>query len=109
MSHTSLLLTSLMMMALVIYLAPGVVALNRGHILRNVALWLAIFLGLALVYKYVGPDSPHPLFNLPEAMQGMKANRPTLTPPPAASDDAGKTENKDAPENGDMGYTPPKE
>jgi hypothetical protein len=77
MNRTSLILTALMFLSLTIFMAPGIFALNRGKILQTIALWLAIFLGLALIYKNFGPDSPHPMFRLPEAMTPSR----TLTPP----------------------------
>jgi len=103
MSHLSMILTGLMTLAMVIFIAPGIFALNRGHILRNIALWLAIFLGLTLIYQNFGPDSPHPLFGMPDAMRGMnKSEALKLLPPkdavPAKSDDSGAD-----------GFTPPKE
>jgi hypothetical protein len=103
MSHLSMILSGLMTLAMVIFIAPGIFALNRGHILRNIALWLAIFLGLTLFYQNFGPDSAHPLFNMPDSMQGMnKSEGLKLTPPktPASAD-------KD--DNGADGFTPPKE
>jgi cytochrome c biogenesis protein CcdA len=107
MSHTSMILSSLMMMAMLVFFAPNIFALNRGHILRNIALWLAIFLGLALFYQNFGPDSPHPLFQTPAAMQGMKPT-PPLTPPPASKDKIDK-DTKDDDGSGAQGFTPPKE
>jgi hypothetical protein len=68
MNRASLILTALMMISLTLFIAPGVFALNRGKILQTIAMWLAIFLGLALVYKNFGPGSPHPMFQLPAAM-----------------------------------------
>jgi hypothetical protein len=62
MNRVSLVLTALLMISIMIMMSPGVLALNRGKILQTIALWLAIFLGLALIYKNFGPDSPHPLF-----------------------------------------------
>ena len=103
MSHLSMILTGLMTLAMVIFIAPGIFALNRGHILRNVALWLAIFLGLTLFYQNFGPDSPHPLFNMPDAMQGMNKSEGLKLMPPKESAPA----NKD--DNGADGFTPPKE
>ena len=104
MSQTSIIITSLMMLAMAVFLAPNIFALNRGHILRNIALWLAIFLGLALFYQNFGPDSPHPLFQLPDSMQGMKP-APALSPPPTK-----EPSNKDGKGNDDpLGFTPPKE
>jgi len=98
MSHTSMILTALMTMAMLVFIAPNIFALNRGHILRNVALWLAIFMGLAVIYQTFGPDSPHPLFQLPSAMSGMHRS-PLLTP----------STTKDDQDTGAQGFTPPKE
>ena len=69
MNRVSLILTALMMISITVFMAPGVLAMNRGKVLQTIALWLAIFLGLALIYKNFGPDSAHPLFHLPDAMQ----------------------------------------
>jgi len=68
MNRISLILTALMMVSIMIFWAPGVLAMNRGKLLQTIALWLAIFLALALIYKNFGPDSPHPLFNFPGGM-----------------------------------------
>jgi hypothetical protein len=101
MSHTSMILTGLMMMAMVVFLAPNIFALNRGHILRNVALWLAIFFALALIYQTFGPESPHPLFQAPASMAGMNKKEVPKFLVPAPE--------KDGNDNGEQGYTPPKE
>ncbi len=55
MDKTTQILSALFGVAIVLMLAPSVFALNRGKILRNIALWVAIFLGLAVAYKTVGP------------------------------------------------------
>ncbi|MDE2029501.1 MAG: hypothetical protein KGI97_02940 [Alphaproteobacteria bacterium] len=108
MSHTSMILTGLMLVALVIFLAPNIFAFNRGRILRNVALWLAIFLGLAAFYKSFGPGSPHPLFNLPEAMQGMHRAGPAVPlPAPAEKKPEQKNGSVAAPKTATP-VTPPK-
>jgi hypothetical protein len=98
-------------MAMVVVIAPNVFAINRGYILRNIAIWLAIFLGLALVYKTFGPDSPHPLFQLPEAMSGMRGIPAENRTPPDASGKNSKDngDDGDGKDNGEQGYTPPKE
>jgi hypothetical protein len=69
MNRASLILTALMMISITILMSPGVLAMNHGKILQRIALWLAIFLGLALIYKNFGPDSPHPFFHAPDSMR----------------------------------------
>jgi len=105
MSNISMVLTGLMTMALLVFLAPNIFALSRGHVLRNIALWLAVFLGLALVYQNLGPDSPHPLFQLPASMSGMHGVSLEQNAPAATPDKESKGESDD----GAQGYTPPKE
>ncbi len=105
MSHVSMILSGLMMMALVVFFAPNVFALNRGHVLRNVALWLAIFLGLAAFYQTFGPESAHPLFQLPASMSGMnRSEAPTLSAPSSKDEKDGNDT-----DTGAQGFTPPKE
>lgn len=41
--------------ALAALIMPSVVTMNQGKMVRNIALWLAIFLGLAVVYRFFGP------------------------------------------------------
>lgn len=57
MDQTTQILSGLFGVAIVLIMAPSVFALNRGTILRNSALWIAIFLGLAIAYKLVGPQA----------------------------------------------------
>jgi hypothetical protein len=87
---------------MVLFFAPGIFAFNRGRVLRNIALWLAIFLGLALVYRNFGPDSPHPLFQLPDSMTGMHE---TIRPLPVGPE----TGDKKGDDSGESGFTPPSE
>ncbi len=106
MSHTSMILSGLLLLTMVVFFAPGIFLMNRGKILRNIALWLAIFLGLALIYKAFGPDSPNPLFQLPDSMSGMHKENAA----PAATDKEGKKESeKDQNDAGEQGFTPPTE
>jgi len=106
MPHLSMILSGLLMMAMVVVVAPSIFALNRGHILRNTAVWLAIFVVLALIYTNFGPDSPHPLFNMPASMAGMNRNEaPKLVLPSTVKE--GDT--KDNTDTGEQGFTPPKE
>jgi hypothetical protein len=90
MNHVSVALTAIMLLGLVVFMAPGILALNRGKILRNIAIWLAIFAGLGLFYQYFGPGR-------------MTSGTPPLimqnTIPPAP----------DAKSGGSQGFTPPKE
>ncbi len=82
-------LTALMLLGLVIFLAPNVLARNRGKILRNIAIWLAVFVVLAFVYKTFGPG--HGMGGFSGAMQEQ--------PPPDSNNN----------NNGNQGFTPPKE
>ena len=68
MNRLSMILTALMMISITIFWLPGVLAMNHGKILQTIALWLAIILGLALIYKNFGPESEHPLFHFPAGM-----------------------------------------
>ena len=88
MNRVSLLLGALMMLCMVVLIAPGILALNHGKILRNTALWLAVFLGLGLMYKNFGPDSPHPLVQdiVRFRKQPADATPPAPTTPQPATD-----------------------
>jgi len=55
MDKTTLILSSLTTVALAFIIAPGVIAMNRGKMLRNIAAWLAIFLLLGIFYNNFGP------------------------------------------------------
>ena len=37
--------------------------------MQNIALWLLVFVILGLIYKNFGPESPNPMFTLPEGMR----------------------------------------
>ena len=76
MNRVTLILFALMLISITIFWSPGILAMNRGKILQTTALWLAIFLGVTLFYKNFGPDSPHPLFHLPEGMVRSVAPSP---------------------------------
>lgn len=55
MDKINLMLASLAIVAMAFIVAPSVIAMNRGKMLRNIAIWLAIFLALGLVYNNFGP------------------------------------------------------
>ncbi len=81
MSNLSMILGTIFLLLMVLMVSPNVFAINRGNVLRNVALWLAVFIGLAFVYKTFGPESPAPLFRLPKSMSGMnRKEAPKLLP-----------------------------
>ena len=90
MSKTSLILSVLMTVALVVLIAPGIFAMNRGKTLRNIALWLAIFTGLALIYQNFGPGSTHQLFSY--RLGGVSTDK-----------------SGDEKPDGSQGFTPPRE
>jgi hypothetical protein len=88
MDKTSLVLTGLITVAFALMLAPSVFAMNRGKVLRNIALWLLIFLGLGLVYQNFGPGKTH-------SLSSMISNE--------------KTDANGEQTGADQGYIPPKE
>ncbi len=101
MNKLSLVLTAVTVGAMIVFMAPSIFALNRGHILRNIALWLAIFCGLGLIYQNFGPGSSHPLFSTPMSRAGEQ--------PPAVAAPAATDKPDEAKPSGDQGFTPPKE
>ena len=106
MSPISMILTGLMIAAMLLFIAPNVLAMNRGYILRNIALWLAIFVGLSLVYKTFGPEGTLPLFGTPASHQDMSKEEALKLPVGDAEDkENAKTEN----DAGAAGFAPPKE
>ena len=91
MNHISIALTAILMLALVVFMAPNIFALNRGKVLRNIAIWLAIFAGLGLFYQNFGPGKS----SLIPTSAGVEQDE-------AATPAAVKN-------SGDKGFTPPKE
>jgi len=55
MDKSSLIISGLISVSMVIMFAPRILASNKGRVLRNIAIWVAIFLCLALIYKHFGP------------------------------------------------------
>lgn len=97
MDTTSQILSGLFGVAMVILIAPRILAINQGKILRNTAIWIAIFVLLALAYKNFGP---------PEQNQ---AGQFTASSSSQESDDAA-TKDIPSPEvqiNEDNGFSPP--
>jgi hypothetical protein len=98
MNTVSMVLASLLCLALVVMMMPSVAAMNRGKTLRNIALWLAIVLAIGLVYQHFGP--------------GKAALTVTeSTAQPADDDKAAEPADNQAPATGDdnQSYTPPRE
>jgi membrane associated rhomboid family serine protease len=72
MDKMSMIVSIVMLVAMIVMYAPGVILSNRGKMLRNIALWLAIFVAAGLFYKNFGPGSPHPLFSAPVVVPTAK-------------------------------------
>lgn len=92
MDKISLALSALLMVTMVILIVPSILALNQGRILRNVALWLAIFLALAIVYQSFDLGKNAPSVVEPSDNAHAPEDDPNIDPP-----------------TGENGYTPPKE
>ncbi len=86
MQSVGLAITAIFLLIMAGYMAPNIMAFNRGKILRNVAIWLAIFLSLATVYRMMHPS----------ARETVSATAPA------------KAESHDN-NDGKEGFTPPKE
>jgi len=91
MNTLQLVLSALFVLTIVVLIAPGVLAMNRGKMLRNIALWLAIMLGLALIYTNIKPKT-----NLAPPQQDKEVSAPAAVPAPM---EKGSDEDSD--------YTPP--
>ena len=98
-------ISGLIGVAIVLMIAPRVLAANQGKILQNIAIWVGIFLILALIYKTYGPGK----------LEGVQDEGPTtaLSRPDAnTADDKG--DKPDQPDNQpalneDQGFMPPRE
>ena len=86
MHNISLILSALLTMALVVVIAPNILAINRGKALHNNAIWLAIFLALALIYRTFGPGGKNEMFQLPQAFSPQNLSPPANDQPATPSD-----------------------
>ncbi|MDD5586392.1 MAG: hypothetical protein PHY92_05480 [Alphaproteobacteria bacterium] len=93
MNKFTMILSALLTLTLIAFIAPSIFAMNRGKMLRNIALWLAIALGLALVYQTFGPGKNQTLPAQSTSQNGDGSNQP----------DSGSQD------DGAQGYTPPGE
>lgn len=106
MDQATLWLSLLIMVVMTILIAPPILRLNQGKIVRNTAIWLGIVLALALFYRVFGPfdmatQSLPANASVQAADKERKGDRPQL-------DDGGETEEPRKPVDGG-GYTPPNE
>lgn len=102
MDNVTLALSSIVMIALVIMIAPNILRRNKGVALRNAALWIGIFCLLALAYKHLGPGS--------QLMTGPQDDPAAITdgrPMDDLPDDAGQHPTPDIDQ--DQGFQPPRE
>lgn len=107
MDQATLWLSLLMMAVMTILIAPPILRMNQGKIIRNAAIWVAIVLGLALFYHAFGPfktvAGSLPVQNVEKqrANDGAEAHqRPKL-------DESDDTVSRAKP--AESGYTPPNE
>lgn len=73
MDNPAMILSALMSAAILIMIAPNIIRMNKGRVLQNIALWVAIFLGLALAYQTLGPGKDQ---LLPDTMQNQDSIQP---------------------------------
>jgi len=76
---------ALLTVTLAVLIAPNVFAMNRGKVLQNIALWLAIMLALALVYQNFGPGKNQPMSFVESAekngLEEKASDNPVYIPP----------------------------
>jgi hypothetical protein len=100
MNKLSIALTALMLLGLVAFMAPNIFVLNRGKVLRNIALWLAIFAGLGLIYQTIyGGNGPAGIERLMSMRRAARQQPEENASPPAAGNKNGSHYN----------FTPPGE
>ncbi|MBP7253770.1 MAG: hypothetical protein KBA75_09845 [Alphaproteobacteria bacterium] len=107
MDQATIWLSLLMMVVMTIVVAPPVLRMNQGKIIRNAAIWVAIVVGLALFYNVFGPfkmaSNSLPVTYPEKDKAGERTDdrqRPKL-------DDSNDTEVGRKP--AESGYTPPNE
>ncbi len=99
MDKISLALSALLGLVMVIWLAPSVIAMNRGKVLRNIALWLGIFLALALFHRQF----------IMEKQSANDISAPTFQQNgPTDKEDGDQAQSPDS-EGDSSTYTPPQE
>lgn len=101
MDTTYQIIAALVGAGVVIMIAPRVLARNKGRILQNIAIWVGIFLLLALAYKTVGPGKNQSTTQeLTAAEQpNVPASGVEIPPPQSEAQDTGNEE----------GFSPPSE
>lgn len=99
MDNLGLWLSLLTTVVLAMFIMPSVIAMNQGKMVRNIAMWLAIFVVLGWVYKAFGPF-------------GTVAEQRNNAKPPVTEQNSGEVidndANSDAQTLGDN-YSPPQE
>jgi len=94
-------ISGLIGVAIVIMIAPRILAVNQGKILQNIAIWVGIALILALIYQTYGPGK------LEMQTEKVSATSPSTRSSPASERESPAGE--DSSLNEDQGYMPPKE
>ena len=56
MDTTSLVLSGLLSAAIILWVGPSVLHMNKGKVLQNIAIWIGLFCALGLIYKTIGPS-----------------------------------------------------
>ena len=69
----TLIISGIVMTGMVLLISPRVLAANKGVALRNIAIWVGIFLLLTLAYKTIGPGKEQPIIKKETLVKIQKA------------------------------------
>ena len=110
MDQATIWLSIFILVTLVALRAPAILRLNQGKIIRNMALWMLIALGLALFYHLFGPfdSATSSLPSNPAAVQ-EEADIKDGNGRPRMKDDLPELAPKGEARSGEKSYTPPDE
>jgi len=81
MDTTYQIIAGVISVGIVLMIAPRVFAMNSGKVLKNIALWVGVFLLVAVAYKTVGPGKDAPLVQQEAQISAPETQQTTESAP----------------------------